>query len=230
MTELQDEICDRLVGVNVGPEWAGGPLHTAALVIDPAFTLDHRPDSRPRQIAKALGWPGLFVRAAAGANGVLTDEADRRALAVTLFARVPTGQPVPTPVNICRDAASWACLRAHESACGTACPLHGAAVAVVAAAAVGPGWRHPFTGPVAGRTDCRSAPGLHGRAVTPNSSAAHHAASAIRYLFSALAAGKADAPWPYALRAAAKAEARARGVDAAADFCLTLAGRLGMRA
>lgn len=223
MTELQDEICDRLVGQPIGRNRVGGPLHVAALVIDPAFTPASGSDARPGQFAQAVGWPVTFSEALTGANAALDAEADRRSLAVTLFARVPP-RPGRMSGAVSRPAAAWAVLLAHASACAADCPLHVAVVASLKAVEDGKPWRTPF-----GRgTDCRSAPGLRDVVVTPSSPAAHHAAVAVRYLNAMMGNPRDGRLARDAIREAAKAETKVRSVDGAAAFCLTLAEKLGL--
>src|SRR4051812_7969283 len=159
MTGLQDEICDRLVGAKVGPNWVGGPLHVVALVLDPSFVPARRGDGRPRQFARAVGWPVAFCEALTGANAVLPTEDDRRSLALALFAKVlprrTSARATPVPGSVSRAAARWAVLRGHESACGVKCPLHKAAVAALLAEDAGGAWTPLFQKGV----DCETAPG-----------------------------------------------------------------------
>ena len=230
MTDLQDDICDALVGARIGPGWVGGPLHVAALVVDPAFVPWHRPDGQPRHVARTVGWPLVFCEAAMGANLVLKTEAERRALAITLFSRIPVapagGKASAMPGARSRPAAAWAVLRGHESACGLHCPLHAATLAVLADAGAGRAWTSPFDTGV----ECRGAPGLHGRAVTAKSAPAHHAARAILYLLQHFGGRSYGFAVPDAFRESAKAKTKVRGAEGVAAFCLTLAGKLGLTA
>jgi hypothetical protein len=182
MTDLQDEICDRLVGAKIGPNWVGGPLHVAALVMDPSFVPASRGDSRPRQFARAVGWPVAFCEAVTGANAALPTEDDRRSLALALFAKVlplrPSRRAPPVAGTVSRAAARWAVLRGHESACGVICPLHKEAVAALLAAEAGGAWVGLFRK----GADCETAPGKRAVRVTPKSPASHHAVVAMRYL------------------------------------------------
>jgi hypothetical protein len=229
MTDLQDEICDRLVGAKVGPNWVGGPLHVAALVIDPSFVPAVRGDKRPGQFARAVGWPVAFCEAVIGANAALGAEADRRALAISLFTRVPparrSARAAPAAAGA-RPAAAWAVLRGHESACGAGCPLHRAAVAALAAVDAGRKWPGLF---VRG-TDCATAPKKWDARVAPTSPAAHHAAVAMRYLDGAMQSPTSHYLLADAFRESAKAETKAHGLDGAVAFCLALAAKLGLTA
>jgi hypothetical protein len=226
VTDLQDEICDRLVGSKIGPYWVGGPLHVAALVIDPSFVPSSRGDNRPGQFARAVGWPVVFCEAVVGANAVVGSEADRRSLAISLFAQVPPfnpAQPVrPMPGSVSRPAAAWAVVRAHESACGTDCPLHKALVAALAAVEAGGKWRSPF----ARGTDCQTAKRKRNARVTPKSPAAHHAVVAVRYLDEMMVDQDKTHSLANSFREAAKAETKVRGLDGAVKFCLDLAEKL----
>lgn len=228
MNDLQDEICDRLVGQKIGPNWVGGPLHVAALVIDPKFEPATRADTRPGQFARAVGWPVVFCEAVIGANAVLRSEDERRSLAISLFSRVPPVRPggrvVPLSGTLSRPAVAWAVLRGHESACGVDCPLHVAAVAATEAVAAGGTWPGLFRGGVA----CRSAPGLHHQRVSPASPAAHHAVVALRYLDAVMKNPQDRHSLADAMRESAKAETKVRGVEGGTAFCLTLAEKLGL--
>lgn len=121
MTDLQDEICDALVGNPIGRTWANGPLRIAADVVNPAAAARRRVD-----LGHALGWPTLFCDAVTGANSALLNENDRRDFAITLFANVP----LPRPGSVARSrpgcniaAATWAATRVHPLACSDDCPL-----------------------------------------------------------------------------------------------------------
>jgi hypothetical protein len=228
VTDLQDQICDGLVGQKIGPNWVGGPLHVAALVIDPTFVPEARGDKRPGQFARAVGWPVVFCEAVIGANAVIGNEDDRRSLAISLFARVPPVRPgqrvLPMPGTVSRPAAVWAVLRGHESACGVDCPLHATAVAAAEAVAAGGAWRDPFRGRVA----CRTAPGKENTRVAPASPAAHHAVVALRYLDAVMTSPQDRYALADAMRESAKAETKVRGLQGAVVFCLTLAEKLGL--
>ena len=218
MTGLQDDICDALMGARIGARWVGGPLHVAALVIDPAFVPQRRGDRLAGDFARALGWPAALCEAVSGANSALRCESDRRALAVTLFGRVPTldpGEPVPLPDAIIRPAAVWAVMRAHESACATDCPLR---------TAHGDGWTNPFYGDIL----CSSAAGVATDGVWADSPAAYHAAVALFLVHALLMTPRARSLLLKAVREAARAETKVRGAEGAADFCLGLAARLGL--
>lgn len=228
MTELQDEICDRLVGQKVGPNWIGGPLHVAALVLDPAFVPATRGDTRPGQFARALGWPVVFCEALIGANSVLPTETERRALAITVFGRVPTGPAAPrapaAALAVALPLAERAALAAHGAACGPDCPLHAALDSAARAARAGKAWANPFAGGVA----CRSAPGLEHRPVTRAGPAAHHAAVAVRFLDLVHRDPNNRHALADAVREATKALTKAKGLTAAAEFCVATAGELGL--
>jgi hypothetical protein len=231
MTDLQDDICDRLVGQNIGPNWVGGPLHVAALVIDPTFIPETRGDKRPSQFARAVGWPVVFCEAVIGANAVLGKEDDRRSLAISLFTRLPPVRPgqgaVPIPAGLSRAAVEWAVLRGHELACGVDCPLHGSAVAALQSLAAGGKWRNPFRG---GKITCRSAPRKQDKRVKPTSTPAHHAVVALRYLNVVMTAPRNHHALADAMRESAKAVTKVRGLKGAVKFCLALAEKLGLSA
>lgn len=229
MTGDQDEICDRLVGSKISKNWVGGPLHVAALVLDPSFVPSPRNDSRPRQFARAVGWPVTFCEGITGANAALSNEDDRRSLAIAIFSRVHPHRPgkrAPSiPARITHEATQWAALRAHESACGMDCPLHQAALVMLNAVEGGGTWATIF------RTDseCKTAPRMHHVRVSPSSSAAHHAVVAMRYLDSMMIQPQAQYYMLDALRESAKAETKVHGVSGSVEFCLTLAEKLGLR-
>jgi hypothetical protein len=228
MTDLQDAICDRLVGAAIGPNWVGGPLHAAALVVDPSFVPASRGDTRPGQFARAVGWPVGFCEAVIGANAALGTEDDRRSLAISLFARVPPAglgqRATPVARTVSRQAAVWAVLRAHESACRAECPLHAAAIAALEAVGAGGDWPRLFQGGI----DCATVPGQQDARVTPRSPAAHHAVVAMRYLDEMMRQPTRHYLLADALRESAKAETKVHGLAGAVAFCLTLAEKLGL--
>jgi hypothetical protein len=231
VTDLQDEICDRLVGQNISPNWIGGPLHVAILVIDPKFVPATRGDTRPGQFARAIGWPVTFCEAVTGANAVLANVDERRALAISLFSRVPPvspGKAVLMSAKVSHPAAEWAVLRGHELACGVDCPLHEEVVAASEALAAGGKWRNPFFR--AGRSDCRTAPRKHDKPVKRDSSAAHHAVVAIRYLNLVKVNSNSSHALADAMRESAKAVTKVGGLEEAVVFCLALAEKLRLTA
>jgi hypothetical protein len=230
MTDLQDEICDRLVGAKIGPNWVGGPLHVAALVLDPSFVPAGRGSSRPRQFARAVGWPVAFCEVLIGANAALPTEDDRRSLALALFAKVlplRAGGRVKTVArSVSQAAAAWAVLRGHEAACGVQCPLHEEAAAALLKTEAGGAWAGLFQNGV----DCEAAPGKRTARVTPKSPAAHHAVVAMRYLDQLMREPKNPYVLLDALRESAKAEAKVHGLKGAAEFCLASAETFGLLA
>ena len=126
MTDSQDDICDALVGAAISRHWIDGPLHIAARVVEPGFVLSPQSGRRPSQLARVLGWPTLFCEALAAANGVLADPAERRSLAITLFAAIRPGRPGRTlRISPCvtRELAIEAALTAHAIACQPGCTL-----------------------------------------------------------------------------------------------------------
>src|SRR5262249_22443509 len=93
MNDLQDAICDRLVGSKISRDWVNGPMHVAARVIDPVFVLaEGRYDRRENQLVRTLNWPRLFCLAFHGSSAALSAEDDRRALAIDVFQRVAPGR------------------------------------------------------------------------------------------------------------------------------------------
>jgi hypothetical protein len=225
MTDLQDAICDHLVGTAVSPHWVGGPLHLAALVIEPGFTLSQRGNRfKERQLAQAVGWPLTYCEAIHGANSGLRSEEDRRALAISVFSAVRPRQSATVVGKVSRDAAAWTCSKVHPLVCGQDCPLHVAALAVVTAYREG----RPFTDPFAEGTCCRLFTGSERERVVPESPAGHHSVVAYRYLFQALSNVKDHLSCADALREAVRAQTKARGMSGAVEMCLELARRLGL--
>ena len=226
MTDLQDAICDRLVGASIGPNWIGGPFHVAALVSDPKFEPWHRSDGRPGQYARMVGWPVDFCEAVTGANSVLESEDDRRSLAISLFSRVTPPGPVEKSAPVRRklrtSAAAWAVMRGHESACGVDCPLHREAKAGLAKVEEGEKWPGLFLG----RLDCASAPGMWSARVSRSSTAAHHAAVSMRYLDQLTRNPKNSNALADAFRESAKAETKVHSLVGATAFCLAIAAKL----
>ncbi|VTS08486.1 hypothetical protein [Tuwongella immobilis] len=228
MNELQDEICDRLMGSKLSPHWVGGLFHVAALVLEPDFTPNVRSDGRPRQYARVVGWPLVFCEAVMGISAGLPTEDDRRTLAVSLFGTIPTqkvGKTLPPmPRKHARDAAIWAVPLAHECACSADCPLHTAMLAFLEADSAQQQWSSPFE---AGFS-CRSAPRKEHQTVSATSSASHHAVVAIRYLVKLLKNDSDSHSIPDALREAGKAITKSKGLAAGMQYCHNLAVHLEM--
>lgn len=227
MTGLQDDICDALVGAPLTRLWVGGPLHVAALVVDPGLGPVGTGASRGGQLARTLGWPSLFCEAIFGANAALEHEADRRSLAITLFANVP----LPCPGRLRRAApglgvacGTWAALRAHPLACFETCPLLLATrdladppAPVGARARV---WAWAASVFDLRRRDCPAA------SLSRAGRDAHLALVGLRRV---LRNHNSTGELKAVLRLSAKVEADRRGVDGAVSHCLELARRLKLK-
>ena len=223
MTDRQDDICDALVAAKITRLWERGPLHTAARVIDPSFTLPEDSARRPRSLAHALGWPTLFCSAVFGANSALPDEGDRRSFAITLFASVDlprTGRFSRIAAGVGLACATWAALRVHPIACSPDCPM----LIAVQNHVNGIGPPLPRSFPVYNQKDCLS----RSWADSPRGSdEACGSLIALRQLLTYPEYNQGSKV--YILKYAARAETALRGVAGAVEFCLTLAQRLGLK-
>ncbi len=99
MTDLQDQILDRLVGTPIGVNWPDGPLAIAADVIGGSkpvqFGLTDMDGGAKSEIARRLGYPVLLCQAIQGGNRGFAREDDRRAFAMNVFRTIPLGGRVP---------------------------------------------------------------------------------------------------------------------------------------
>jgi hypothetical protein len=125
MTPQQEAILDRLMAATISRDWSGGPLHVAALAMDPAFQLPANRDMRRQiELSRRMGFSRLFCEAMHGANAGLANEDDRRKLAITVFSVLsPKAPPRKIAAALARDVAIWMAFRAHELVCSGPCEL-----------------------------------------------------------------------------------------------------------
>jgi hypothetical protein len=99
MTDLQDQILDRLVGTPVGVNWPDGPLAIAAEVVGGSKPVQFGPlglsHAAKAEIARRLHYPPLLCEAIQGGNRGLAAEDDRRAFAMNVFRTIPPSGPIP---------------------------------------------------------------------------------------------------------------------------------------
>ncbi len=129
MTDLQDRILDRLVGVTVGVNWPDGPLTSAAEVVGGKNRIRFGQTDNDRgaksEIARRLGYPILLCEAIQGGNRGLKNEDDRRSFAMTVFRGIPVGGTIPRmSVEAQNRIALQLAIRAHPYLCPhAACPV-----------------------------------------------------------------------------------------------------------
>jgi hypothetical protein len=230
MTDLQDAICDRLAGAKISRDWANGPLHIAATVIQPGFELaPGTHNRRQNQLIKRMNWPRLFTLGLHGANAALAAEEDRRALAIHVFQQVaPRSKQGRVPRRKNCELACWAAVWAHTLVCATDCPVHQAITPVVEEYLAGKkqSWSQLQEARPKLRR-CATYKGDPHKAVSWGSPPAHHAVVSCRYLLESLhredviQAGDC-------IREAAKVAAKVEGVPGAVAFVLEVGRRLGL--
>jgi hypothetical protein len=142
MTDLRDQILDRLVGTPVGVNWPDGPLAIAAEVIGgPApvkFGQTDNDRGAKAEIARRLGYPVLLCEAIQGGNRGLIGEDDRRGFAINVFRTIAVAGPMPrlSPLAQNRIAARLA-IRAHAYVCDRPeCPVPAALGVLVEASPI----------------------------------------------------------------------------------------------
>jgi hypothetical protein len=129
VTDLQDEILDRLVAAPMGVDWPSGPLTSAAHVISGTRRIRFGATDNDRgakaEIARRLGYPVLLCEAIQGGNRGLAAEDDRRAFAMTIFSTIPLGGAVKRmSVRAQGLIAVRLADRTHRYVCaGEGCPL-----------------------------------------------------------------------------------------------------------
>jgi hypothetical protein len=124
VTDLQDMILDRLVGVKVGVNWPDGPLAIAAEVVGPgpvkfeAKSFDGNRKAK-QAISDRLGLPVVLLEAIQGGTRGLANAEHRRSYAMMLFRSLSIGKRVKRmkPDFIGRVAVMLA-TRAHPFVCG----------------------------------------------------------------------------------------------------------------
>jgi hypothetical protein len=230
MNAIQDAICDRLVGARISRDWVNGPLHVAALVIDPDFKLaSGQHDRRPSQLVTKMNWPRLFCYAFHGANAGLAEEEDRRTLAITLFREIaPRTKQKRIPLKQTCSVAAALAVRVHPLVCPGPCPLHEAVTSYLSDLA---DEKPPWERLLACLRALRSCPSFAGAPDDPvriSSEPVHHSVVAYRYLLVALGGSIVAIACGDAAREAARTEAKVRGVQGAADICLEAARQLGL--
>jgi hypothetical protein len=190
LNELQDSICDRLVGTPAGKNWVDGPLSLATQVLAPASQMGTRGNRfKQRMLARALGWPLPFCEAVHGSYSGLASEDDRRALAIAVFGKVAPKQSFTTNGKRSRDAAAWAVPRAHRRICSPRCPFTAALDALVAVHQAGKSLysKSPFTR----KNRCLRDAGSQEDRIVPGCPPEQPAVVAARYLYQALLETKA---------------------------------------
>ncbi len=141
MTDLQDLILDKMVAVEAGGRWKGGPFHLAAELLPGKrirFTGRDGDGSARNAISSRLGYPRMLLEAAHGALAGLAGEEDRRSLAMGLIqAAVPGKKQKGRPAEMYCRAAVAITHRAHGLACkARGCALLAALTEALAAEAV----------------------------------------------------------------------------------------------
>jgi hypothetical protein len=232
MTDLQDRILDRLVGVPVGVDWPDGPLAAAADVVGGQKPVKFGQTDNDRgakaEIAERLGYPVLLCEAIQGGNRGLKAEDDRRGLAMTLFRTIPVGGAAPRlPAERQNLIAARLALRAHPYVCRRAdCPVLGVLAGLVEAQSMS-----AAAAAAAGRTWCETAGGTLRRLAvawltdrsTPVQRLVQSAAMALR----GFETGKSVHGW-CSVRESVRLAASQRGVEEAVACCLEIARRCGM--
>jgi hypothetical protein len=229
MTDLQDAICDRLAAATITRDWANGPLHVAAGVIDPQFELaENEYNRRQSQLIARMNWPRLFCMAFHGANAALASEEDRRTLAIHLFQQI---EPRSKQGRVSRrkncEVACWAAVHVHPLACSAECPLH------QGVAPLADDYRSGKEPSQTRLNQCkrllRRCPSFSDpdRAVRFSSPPAHHALVAYRYLIEALKREEVIQAGD-CTRESARTAAKVRGVPGGVEVCLEIARQLGL--
>jgi hypothetical protein len=229
MTDLQDQILDRLMGATVGKTWTDGVLTIAARVIDPEMTLAGGGERRrQKQIANILGYPLILCEAVQGASSVLGPEDDRRKLGIAFVQAVaPPGGPLKR-VNgkAALAATSEAALSAHRLVCPGPCPLVDAVERMVAAAEKGGKVPYSFEGRSPPR--CPAYKGSPHLLIAANSPPEQRAVVAFRHLDTAYHDRSPGRACSDSVRESARVVAIKQGVDAASQLCVALARKLGL--
>jgi hypothetical protein len=229
MTDLQDLILDKLMGAKIGVNWADGPLFAAAQAINPRFELAPSRDRyRQEQLCKEVGFPFLFGGAFHGANAGLSEEDDRRSLAVAVFSAVEPGKPLKrrpyaqSTFAQNREVVAWMALRAHALVCPQGCPLQQAVQDLWEAFQQKESLNDPFQA----RSSCPRYTGWAFRPISRSCTPAHSSVVALRYLVLALRTPKPTLACADCARESARTEAKVAGVKGAADLLLELARKL----
>jgi hypothetical protein len=230
VTDLQDLICDRLVGSRISRDWAEGPLHIAARVLVPGFHLARSGHNRrSSQLVSTLKWPRLFTFAFHGANAALAEEEDRRTLALTLFRTfAPRAKPMRVPTRRNAETAARLALRVHPLVCPGPCPLHQAMTDLVNDFLADRPFRTKLKACHSLLGSCPAHTGPVRAAVKLASPPAHHALTAYRHLLVALAGHQVPMFGGDSTRESARTEAKVRGVQGAVEICLEAARLLGL--
>jgi hypothetical protein len=232
MTDLQDQILDRLVGAKVGKTWADGVLTIAAKVMQPKMEVAARDAGerrRQKQLANILGYPLILCEAIQGASGQFKDEEDRRNLGIAVIGAVnPPGGPMKrTRAAVALAAAAYAVMQAHPLVCARKCPLLQAVIDMMAAVERGDK-KVPDPFDARSKIRCPACAGPLPPYLAVNSPPEHRAAAALRFLVGAYQARSPGIPCSDAARVSAQVVAVKRGVDAASKLCVEMARKLGL--
>ncbi|HYT91056.1 MAG TPA: hypothetical protein VEL76_20255 [Gemmataceae bacterium] len=228
MTDLQDEILDRLVGTPIGKDWGSGPLGIAARVIHTQLKLRMRYSCHRRALAKTLGWHNVLCEAVQGASSVLAKEDDRRALGIAVFRSVQTAKTQPKlGMKAYDELTAWMTLRAHALVCKGECSLREAMEQLFALTCTA---NKQLPNPLRDNTTrCPAYSGNGSAAIKPSSPANHRSVTAFRYAIKVCRSRETSGKQLNALhcvRECARVEALVNGVPGAASCCLDLAGRI----
>jgi hypothetical protein len=230
MTDLQDQILDRLVGAKIGKTWTDGVLTIAATVLDPRMKVAGGGERhRQKQMANILGYPLILCEAIQGASSVLPDEEERRRLGIAVIGAVnPPGGPmkrISGPVALA--ATAEAALAAHLLVCTGPCPLREAVVAMMAAVQRGD---KKIPDPLRGRPKarCPAYKGSEDDLLVPSSPPEQRAVVAFRHLVTACHDRSPGRACSDSARESARVVALKTGVDAAIKLCVKMARQFGL--
>jgi hypothetical protein len=230
MNELQDAICDRLVGSAISRDWVNGPLHIAAMVLDPQFQLPP-PENGKRLTAlfRAMNWPRMFCYVIFGASSGLEDEDDRRSLAIGIFREfTPRQKPMRLSGRQYIEAACRLAPRVHPLVCPGDCSLHEEAGRIAADYLAG---NEPDARRVLACQRLLSKCPAHKERrarVSLSSSPGHHAVAAYRFLLDGLSRSEPAIFCGDCAREAARTAAKVKGVPGAIEVCRDLGKWLGV--
>jgi hypothetical protein len=228
MTDLQEEILDRLVGTRIGKDWGTGPLGVAARVIHDQLKLSLRYGKHRRALAATLGWHNVLCEAVQGASSIFAQEDDRRALGIAVFRSVKTAKTQPKlTVKAYDELAAWMTPRAHALVCRRECPLRREMERLFALITAG---KKSLPYPLGGTAPrCPEYPGDGTEPIKPRSPPPHRSVVGFRYAIKVFRSY--DSPGKHGnilhcARECARVEGLVKGVAGAASFCLDLASRV----
>ncbi len=230
MTDLQDQILDRLVGIPVGADWPNGPLAIAADVVGGTklvkFGLTDNDRGAKAEIAKRLGYPILLCEAIqGGARGLA--ESDRRGFAMTVFRTVPIGgKPAKLSALDQNCIAARLAARAHGYVCRKPeCPVPAMLLTLTGERAIS--WPRSEE---LGLTPCATIGRLAVFGVQwlkASSSREERLAQQALMVIRGFYSGKSVHGW-CSVREAVRLAASERGPEDAVDCCLSIARECGM--